>query len=185
MPIPVKDVLKTAAELIGEEELLAEIGREGPSSEGLSLLLKCFNLIENEVAIDYLPLKNSEKLPFEQGELPYTKLSRPPVHLYRVIDAGGYDLRFKSYPDRIVLEEPVPAATVVYAYAPHEKTAEDDSDFPSGVSARLFAYGTAAEYLLARGKYREAALFDRKYREALTAAAGVRKKLSMRTRRWV
>lgn len=37
-------------------------------------------------------------------------------------------------------------------------------------SPRLFAYGIAAEYCLACGLFEEAAVWDKKYKDALTAA---------------
>lgn len=179
MPITVKDIVKTAVGLVG-----STADTEDSSSEEILLFVRCFNLVENEVALDYIPLKKTETCEAE-GCVLYTALGSTPLHILGVTDAGGRVLHFHTLPDCIDLEGYKGKVNVFYAYAPALKTYEEATDFEGAVSARLLAFGTAAEYLLACGKYAEASVFDGKYRDALNAAAQPRRRLSVRARRWV
>ena len=61
---------------------------------------------------------------------------------------------------------------------------EDDSDFSGGVSARLMSYGVASEYSLAVGAFEEAALWDKKYKDAISMLYKRGKGGRMPSRRW-
>lgn len=173
----VKDVLTAAAGLIGHD-----LGMEGSSSEE-SLLLQCYNLIENEVALDYFPMFRTDELLPADGKIPYTAFSETPVWIKRVCDLLGRSVTFEARPDALIVDMGG-SVRVEYAYAPKAKTAEDPCELCQNASVRLLAYGVAAEYLLALGRFSEAAVFDGKYRDALRAAGQSRRKLTLRGRRW-
>ncbi len=184
MPISVKEVIKTAAELIGDGDLAKTVEEGSSSSEELSLLLKCFNLVENEVALDYFPLKTCETFTPAGGLIYFTSFSEPPIRLISVTDGGGCPLAYERFFDRIDLHGYGQKVEVTYAFAPVTKTLEGNSDYAGRVSARLLACGVATEYLLAAGRYAEASAFNQKYRDALRAAAEPGHKLTVRARRW-
>ncbi len=180
MPIAVQDVIQTAARLIGLGELVTE---PEASSEAL-LFVRCFNLIENEIALDYFPLKRTETIEPADGKILYTAFSETPVFIVGAEDAAGRKIPFEAFPAYLDVKGHAGPVSVHYAYAPKTKTPKDNTDFSGRISCRLLAYGTAAEYLLACGKFAEAAAFDKKYRDALAAAGDPRRKLSIRGRRW-
>ena len=184
MPISVKEVMKTAAELIGADGLAKSVEEGGSSSEELSLLLKCFNLVENEVALDYFPLKKQERFTPSAGKISYTKFAEAPVRILKLTGSSGNSLAFELFFDRIDCKGYSREVEITYAFAPRVKALTDNSDFAGKISVRLLAFGVAAEYLLATNRYAEAAAFEKKYREALLAAANERRKLSIRARRW-
>ena len=72
-----------------------------------------------------------------------------------------------------------------YAYAPQKKALNDESDYRMYASVRLFAYGIAAEYSLSIGLFEEAAVWDKKYKEAVTAAYRANPCRIIQSRRWV
>ena len=74
---------------------------------------------------------------------------------------------------------------VRYTYLPQKKTLTDTSDFMLHASVRLFAYGIATEYSLACGLFEEAAVWDKKYKDAIKAAYSAKPVRRMRSRRWV
>ena len=180
----VKEVLMTAAELIGEDGLKKSVGEGSSSSEELSLLLKCFNLVEDELALDYFPLKTCEKFAPADGKIAFTAFSEAPVRVLKVTDAEGGGLPFAVFFDRVEVHGSRGDVEVTYAFAPATKTLEGNSDFSGRVSARLIALGVATEYLLAVNRFGEAAAFEKKYREAIRAAGDPRRKLTARGRRW-
>ncbi len=182
MSITVKETIGYAASLIGRNDLAAEAKTgEAPSGE-LLLLVRCFNLVENEVALDYIPLLKEESFLPVEGKIPFSSFSEAPVSVKKVTKSGietAYDL-FPSY-----LKVKGDGQTdIVYAYAPRAKELGDDSDFGGPVSVRLLALGVAAEFELAAGRFSEAASFDRMYREALACAGRVLRKLSLPARSW-
>ncbi len=184
MPIKVKEVLSAAAEMAGMSELAKEIESGGAKEETAELLVRCFNLIENEVALDYFPLTAKERLPVHNSEIAYASLSHTPINIVSVTSVSGMGIRFDLLTDSIGLREAVSEAIVEYAFAPVAKKLGDASDFEGKISARLLSLGVAAEFMLARGLFSEASVFDKKYREALRAAAVVRHRLALRARRW-
>ena len=77
------------------------------------------------------------------------------------------------------------SVTIDYTYVPEQPKISDETAFSDKVSARLLAFGVANEYLLTAGRYAEAAVWEKKYRDALSAAGLSRRKLCVRARRWV
>ncbi len=180
----VKEVLSLAAALVGRDDLAAEAENSDPYlDEEMKLLLKCYNIIENEIAIDYFPLKRKECFVPEEGVVYFSEFSRRPVFVSSV-EEEGTARAYRLFPDRIELSERAGEVTIVYAFAPEEKGIKEDSDFSGKVSARLMAFGVAAEFCLSRGLYPEASAFEGKYHDALRAANIFRRKLRLRARRW-
>ncbi|MBQ9117926.1 MAG: hypothetical protein IJY11_01845 [Clostridia bacterium] len=168
----VKDLVVAAAELLGD--VTAESVRkytEEADVEGEAVvneLLRCFNLVETELAVDYLPLKTQEEVETDTGAVPYLTLSKRAVQIVKVTDEWGLAIRFQLFGDYFKAQ--VGRLKVTYTYAPEPKGLEGETDFQSLVSYRLFAYGMAAEYCLKAGLYEEAEVWDKKYKSAITAA---------------
>lgn len=184
----VKTVLRLAAANLGRDDLVAQINDCAAEPTGdLSALLRCFNLVENEIALDYFPLTREQRLCAPNGVIPLHRLRETPVGVLGVEDAEGRKLSFEVHPAAIRL----PAyggrgrVTVRYTYSPREKCLMGDSDFSGRISARLLALGVTCEFCLSHGSFAEAATWEKKYREALRAANIVRKRLSVRARRWI
>ncbi len=180
----VKETILLAAGELGVEERVRDYldGKGETGKRETEVLLRCFNLVENEVALDYLPLYCEDEVDSETGFIAYSELTRPAVRVLGVADMWGNSAPFKLFPQ--YLKTQPGRVKIVYTYTPAEKTAEENSDFVLQASPRLFAYGIAAEYCLAAGLYEEAAVWDKKYKDALTAAYRNRTSKVMRSRRW-
>lgn len=182
----VKEIVALAAHCLGREDLYAAAKSLADRPKGeLFALLRCYNLVENEIALEYIPLKREEVLSVENGFLPFYSLSSVPVHIKRITDEGGNPMDFTLLSDGIKLRGKADRVTVLYDYSPVEKGWNDQSEYGGKVSARLMAEGTAGEFCLTNGQFSEAAAWDQKYRDALRSAYLVRKKLKIRPRRWV
>ena len=94
----VKEVLAAAAELCGRKDLADHLAgksgeRAAEAERECETLLLCYNMTENEIALDYLPLKREES--FESGgEIPYAAFSEPPLEILAVYGEAGQRLRF-------------------------------------------------------------------------------------------
>ena len=150
--------------------------------EQAKALLRAFNLVENEIAMDYLPLLAEEEMQSDTGAIHYSSLSREPVRVIGVWDEWDNPVAFTLFPD--YLKTQPGKVRVRYTYLPKEKTFQDESDFTLQASVRLFAYGVAAEYSLASGFFEEAAVWDKKYKDAIKAAYSAKPPRRIRSRRW-
>lgn len=184
--ISVREVLAMAAENLGREDLVRAVYDCGgePSGE-VESLLNCFELVENEAAIDYFPLKTRECVKTEGGAIELSALSHPPVEILKVF-RGHLSLPFEVLPKRILVfgsrgEEVI----VEYLYRPRKKRICDDSELSLRVSPRLLSFGVACEYLLKNGQFSEAAVFEKRYFDAMRAAKIAKRPLFLRSRRWV
>lgn len=184
----VKSVLSLAAANLGREDLVAAVNNcaEEPIGEVASLL-RCYNLVENEIALDYFPLKNEETLTVCDGVIPYAQLTYAPVTVFSVKDSLGRPIDFEIRPENVLLPERTEEQTVTlsYSYSPKEKSFTDSAEFGGKISGRLLSFGVAYEFCLSCGQYAEAATWEKKYREALRAANILRRRLSVRSRRWI
>ena len=181
----VKECVLCAADLAGiGETVRAYLDGESVEGEADALaLLRCFNLVENELALDYLPLHAEEELETETGAIFYSELSRPIVRVLRVLDESGTSIAFKLFPD--YLKTASGKVCIRYTYTPTEKDMEGTSDFQTLVSPRLMAYGMVSEYQLANGAFEDAAVWDKKYKDAIKATYKKERCVKIASRRWV
>lgn len=179
----VKDIVKRAAKNLGREDLVESLEADRTAGEA-GTLIDCYNLVENEIALEYLPLKAEEEFTPAEGGIVYARFSHAPVNVVKVQDRRGVRVDFELLPALLRLPEGVGPVRVLYAYAPAKKELSDASEFTEKVSERLLSYGVASEFCLMRGQYSEAAVWERKYREALRAACSSSGTLRVRARRW-
>ncbi len=176
----VREVLTLAATLLDDSGLASALAGDTATGEAATLLT-CFNVVENEIALDDYPLKKTEKLLFENGRLPFSAFSSPPVDVCAV-KSGGIGLKFTLSADAVLCA--CGSADVTYTYAPAKKGLGDKSELGGKISARLMALGVASEYCLIKGMTDEAKVWAVKYRDALKCAGILRRSLSVRSRRW-
>lgn len=182
----VKDIVQYAADEIGVGSEVNRYLSGTADAEGERMaqnLLSCFNMVENEVALDYLPLYADETKTATQGKILYSAFSHTPVHIVRIEDGKGEKVKYKLFSDHIAIADG--DFKVYYAYQPQKKALNGNSDFTLSCSERLLVVGTVAEYYLRAGLLEEATLWDRRYKDALAAEVGVSRSKTMRVRRWV
>ncbi len=183
--ISVKSTVLSAAQTLGISEgverfLLGEADVTG--ERDTALLLACFKRVENEVALDYLPLIAEEEVITTTGVITYSQLVNNAVRIFRLEDEAGNSLKYKLFPKSLRTNPGV--VKIIYAYAPSDKKIDDVSNFSVGASERMFVYGVVAEYLLAVGDLNGARVWDKKYRAALRAAYRLQPCKRIRSRRW-
>lgn len=165
-----------------ETALRDSLAGSGALTEDGKALLECYNIIENEIALDYYPLKKEETLSCTNGKLVFSRLTVQPAEILSVKDKYGNRIPFRCFPD--YLEADCESATVLYSYAPSAKGISDNCEYGGKISARLMAFGVVSEYLIRRGEYERGKLWAVKYRDCLQAAGILRHPLSVRSRRW-
>jgi len=181
----VKDIILSTASLIGAYEQVKDY-IDDEDEEGAvvtELLIHCFNLVENELALDYLPLVAEEEKQSTTGKIIYSSFKNSIVRIIRVTDENGNSVAYQVFPDHLMTQ--AGKVNITYSYTPTAKTIEDESDFKLYVSARMFEYGILAEYCAAVGRFEEANMWDEKYKDAVEVAYRAQSGGKMPARRWV
>ena len=145
-------------------------------------MLTCYNLVENELALDYLPVTAEDEVLTDTGVVYFTELAKRVVRIVRITDAWGNETPFTLFPEYVKTQPG--KVKIAYTYVPNEKELDGECEHTRYVSARLMAYGIAAEYSLACGLFEDAAVWDKKYKDAIAAAYRARPKAKITSRRW-
>lgn len=184
----VKEVLALAAEHLGRADLLKELEAlpENTAPKGeLASLVRCYNLVENELSVDYLPLKAEEVLEAEEHMVAWSSFSYAPAGVRSVLRMGG-ETAFEPRKEGLYLPSVASGRVRVrYCYSPEPKGIDDEGELGGRVTARLLSFGVAREFCLSRGMFEEAKLWDSRYQDAVRAVGLPRRALSVRPRRWV
>lgn len=181
----VKEILLEAARKIGKYQQVYDYF-EGIDQAGETLveeLLDCFHTIENELALDYLPLYAEKEIFSQSGAVYFSQLDKAAVRIVSVQDEWGNDLKYELFPQYLKTQQG--KIKIRYSYTPEKKSLTDKSDFGARVSARLFAYGMAAEYAVQNGLFQEAGVWESKYKDAIAAAYRATPNKKIASRRWV
>ena len=155
----VKEVVELSAELLGVE--LTE--------ENTATLLDCYNLVENELATDYFPLRTVDKVLIKENEIKYANLQRQAYRIMGVCDENSKEVKYKIYPQYMTIDKKYNGkyCLVRYAYVPKEKKIDDISDFEEGMFKDILAYEVCAEYCIINGDFEQGKLWDDKYKKAI------------------
>ncbi len=186
MKISVKETVRETAQALGLSEWVDSYldgNGEATGQKDTELLVECFNRVQNELALDYLPLTAEDELLTATGVIAYADLAHSATRILCVENEYGESVKFKLFPDR--LETKPGKVKVFYAYAPQEQDINGVCEYETAVSKRLFVYGMASEYALIAGEKEAASVWDKKYKDAVNAAYRLRPAKKLRSRRWV
>lgn len=183
----IKDLIAGACELINRNDICEYLTSgvcSSPESmnKEVNVLLCCFNLIENEIALDYTSLKCVENFESENGVVFYADFLKTPLEILNVYDEFANKVKFKT--ENEFLKCKPGKVKVEYSYSPTKKSLDGESDFDGKISERIFAYGIACEYSLVSGMYDEASVFDKKYKDALKSAITQKSGKILKARKW-
>ncbi|HHW89403.1 MAG TPA: hypothetical protein GX745_00660 [Clostridiales bacterium] len=185
-----KDILKDAATLLKLNNVLnlLELGGSGQDEQAqkdLELLTVCVNLIINEIASEYVPLKTIEEVLVANSKIPYTNLKKPALNIKSIKDSSGQNRYFKVYPSYIYTDSQG-ACHIEYTYLPAKlKDLDEASEYQNTkVTSRIIAYGAAREYCLIMSMYEEAQSWDIRFKESLASACRKNNVLSIPKRLW-
>lgn len=162
------DIIKMVCDFVGESEIYSKL----PSTESLTKaeqekvdkMLRCFNLISQEIATDYIPKLNKEEGEFVDKIYFSTLEKRNVIKVEELRNRFGLKMKFKSFEERI--EFSGKAKTVIYSFLPDKDFTLTDP-FIDRVPAHVYAFGVASEYLLMDGVSEDADIWQEKYKQAL------------------
>lgn len=184
----VKDILSLACDFVGEKEIKAKIFLENPTytareQEKLDLMIRCLNLVNQEIASDYLPFLFEENVDANGGVISFDGLEKSVIAVYQVKNRFGFPIRFKNYPNYV--EVFGSAKKIVYSYLPDEVGLDDEIEKFNGLSERVYAYGVASEFLLIQGMGSDAEIWEERYKESLFILSSRKGEHRLPRRRWL
>ena len=116
----VKDIIKLACSFIGQTSLEKALDEEATLSEDEQLicdsLVNFFNLVYNEVACEYIPIYNKERVKCEDFKVKFSSLTENPLQIISVKDICGRKVKFKVFDDHLVAI--ASAVDVLYSVQP-------------------------------------------------------------------
>ena len=183
----VKEILKLAIEFVGEKELAIKLDTEEELSEKetekMKTMLSCFNLVNQEIAGEYLPFLTREDVDVMSGKIFFSDLSKTVINIYEVKDKFGFNLPFKVISNCVEVKRK--PKSVIYSFLPEMLTLDDEVEFFNGLSARVYAYGIASEFLLQSGLGDDAEIWEERYKESLFILSRKRGEHRLPKRSWL
>ena len=163
----VKDVIKLASDFTENETLSAKIekGTELSDDENqvANELEKCFNLVNNEIASEFVPIKKIEQVEVSNGKILFSAFSSKPFKILYVKNSLGRKIKYKVFSDYIFAL--CKKAIVCYSTLPENLTINDE--FETFLPERIYAYGVAREYYFLKTKFDDADIWEERFKNSL------------------
>ncbi len=184
----IKELIKLTAETVGEEDTARYISGEAISEiacakQNVELLLRCYNLIVDELACEYLPLKREEAIDAVNGKIYFSSLSLPPIRILNVYNKRGQKVPYKLVNDYIKVDER--EVSVEYCHKLNFLKEEDDCPYSNGIiGPYTLAFGMASQYCLEKGRLNDSEIFQQKYLSSIRSRVAKRGNFKLPIRRW-
>lgn len=186
-----KNIIKTACVFLQKDELLdvTELdGQETATSsqtKELEHLLRCLNLVISEIASDYIPLINREKLTPVNGKIQLSSFSKDLIDVLQVKDKFGIKTNYKLFPSYI--ETIDGDVEVTYSFQPTalSNLSSEMEQFSQKISERVVAYGVAMEYSFICGLHDDASIWEKRFKDGLIIASRKKSDIRLPKRRWI
>lgn len=185
----VKDVLKISAEQLCEQDALAIINDKAPenieyANQTLKLLKQCYDLISDELACEFYPLKTSEEFVVTDNKIPYSAFSKTPLRILSVTDDKNNKCPYKLVNDYLSLENG--KRKVKYEYRPQIQDESENALFVDGkIGVFVMCFGINAEFCFARGRYGESEKWREKFLSGIKNRIANKSCIKLLPRRWI
>lgn len=166
-----------------DEEVEGYLSSAKPEGQIITeTLLKYFNIVENELALDYLPLIAEDVVSTTTGQVDFSKLSKSAVRILSVKDKDGNSLKYDLFTQYLVAQSG--ELTIRYTYTPTPKGLYEEAEYKLYASCRMIAYGIVTQYYYVNGMFDEGEIWNKKYREAIAAVYRANPAGVIASRRW-
>ena len=187
----VKDVIKQVAINLGLNDLLETTALDGEQTITeeeqceINKLISCCNLVVNQIASEYVTLKDEVKLTSNTGTIAYSKITNKILVDILSVKKNGAYVKFNCKPTN--LETVEGELEIEFAYQPNMATSIssqiDFNDFK--INSRVIAYGVTAEYCFINSMYDDAAIWDNRFKNSLINVLRPRREIKIKKRLWV
>ena len=141
------------------------------------ILVRCYNLIEHELATDYFPILEVDKFFNVDDKIYYKDFSRKGYMIKGVQDFRGDKVNYVLRLEYLELQKNYDGGTffVKYYYLPEDKELYSNSTYGAEYIS-ILKYGIAAEYCLMQGNFEQAKIYSDKYKERIKLKGPKKKK---------
>ncbi len=180
----VKDVIILACEFTENKDLAKSLTDNTLDEEQnliVESLIKCFNLINNEICSEYMPLIKQEKIRLQDFKCFYSQLSGKVLDVISVVDKNGKKVKFKCFNDYLIAF--ANEVTILYTTLPQDSEIEDE--IVTKIPTRVYAYGVAREYYFMQTLFDEADVWEERFKNSLCILTRKKSETIMPRRRWI
>lgn len=180
----VKDIIKLVCKFTENEELEEAIEENSLTDEQTLLvesLVNGFNLVNNEIASEYLPYLKSKSMQTDNFKIKYSDFDEKLCEIISIKDKNGKNLKFKKFDDHIMVF--ANSVQVIYSIYPQNLTLEDE--FESLLPERVYAYGVAREYFFIKTLFDDADIWEERFKNSLQVLVRKKSDIIMPRRRWI
>ena len=180
----VEEIIVVACNMIGENSFAEKITSgavlTADELEKKQKFLRCFNLIQSEVATEFFPLTTKEQIASENGEFELSKLTKNFVYVVSLKDSSGDKIRFKIQGNKLAFEG---KGEIEYCYDPTEAQISDTVEVK--VPKRVLAYGVLREFYLLEDMPTEASMMEEKFKNSILALSSNKRSIVTPKRTWM
>lgn len=184
-----KDCIKIASLYLDENNLYnytndVDTYNDAETQQKIRYLCSCIDVVINEIASEYFPIKKIEKATATAKRIEYEALSEYVLDI-RYVKRNGRKVNYEMYPSYIEVDEDG-EYEVCYEYTPKSYNGNINEEIKAygRITPRVVAIGAVAEYCLAFDRFDEAITYDKMFKDALVGVAKSKGKLKVKARRW-
>lgn len=180
----VKDIIKLACAFTENEELVSGIENNNLTSDQtliVDCLVNCFNLVNNEIATQYIPYLKKETFQTNGFKIYFSSFTGDVNEIISVKDKKGKNIKYKIFDNYIVAV----ASEVEIVYSTKPQVLSISSTITSLIPERVFAYGIAREYYFIQTLFDDANVWENRFKESLKVLSRKKSDISMPVRRWI
>lgn len=194
MKLNAKDALIKSATMLNKQELALYINNgwqesftasEEDLAEEYNTLTFCLLEAYNEIASDYHPLYNTEKIVVSDKKFDLTTLKKKFRNVKSLKNINEKEQKFEIEYNNLIAENGT--YTLKYRYLPDSAEIDNDEmqNFDGKISESVLCYGTCAYYCLKFNISDSFSLWDTKFKQALLISQQKTEKLYIKPRRFI
>ena len=180
----VKDIIKLACKFTENDDIAQAITNNNLSQEQslvVDCLVNCFNLVNNEIASEYLPYVKSEEIETNNFKINFSDFTSTFREVISIKDCYGNNVKYKVFDGYLMVF--ANKVTVVYACLPQALALS--SEFDSLLPERVFAYGIAREYYFIQTLFDDADIWESRFKNSLKVLTRKKSEIVLPKRRWI
>lgn len=182
----VKDIVTLALDFCHEDELASSLRASQTTltddeNAKVDLFVRCFNLVYNEIASQYVPIIKNQKVSTDEGKVLFSSLQGKVLDVVMVKDSKGRKIKFRKFNDYLFAL----AGQVEVFYKTEPDALLISSEFSCPLPERVFAYGIAREYFFLNGLQEDGEIYDTRFKDSLLVLLGKNKEIIIPARGWI
>lgn len=181
----VKDVVLVACEFLDKQDLYEKISSNenlsGDEQKDVDLLTNSFNNVWEEICTEIFPIVKCEKFKTQNLKVSFQEFSTMPVSILAIKDCSGRKVRSKVLNDGIVAF----ANEIEVWYTVKPENLSFESEFASHLPERVFAYGVAREFYIKKALYKDASVWEERFKNSIEMLDRNKSARILMRRRWL